>query len=251
MKLFIGLDFSTTSCALCFDQNGKKSYLSIINRWEFTVAKEFNKEEFLKQHPLLIELSKIKNLKFDLIDRKPLSMPDGTANRKGKKMGKDPLSEWHRTHHTQTTDWSKAVFNATMNFVKENYHKDIEMAQKDIEMCIEFYNMGKTSNNPYSVAEFTYPLKKLLLDGLIHIDQFHVISPPEVKMLAGNGNYKKYQMLEKFVEEDCDDDFFNFVCKNKGLILKQTSKDPVPVKPFDDIIDSYWICKALKQKFPQ
>ena len=101
----------------------------------------------------------------------------------------------------------------------------------DISMMIEDYAMG-AKGRVFHIGENTGVMKNKLF--LSDID-FKVIAPTKVKKLAsGKGNADKNMMYDCFVNET-GLDLRKELCYTKTEISS----------PIGDIVDSYYICKAL------
>ena len=81
-------------------------------------------------------------------------------------------------------------------------------------------------------------------------NNFFLISGPEIKMLAGNGNWDKFQMYQAFQKEGLLDECSSFISENESILTKDIMKNQKPnkdvAKPVDDLIDSYFIAKWLE-----
>jgi hypothetical protein len=119
-----------------------------------------------------------------------------------------------------------------------------------IKLAFEGYSYGSRftkTNNIIELATATTLFKKQVLNNLIsENDIFKVFSPKTIKMQAGNGNMKKRELLDVFVENQLKDpnlekSFFWKYCT--GLTVGK--KVPTPV---DDMIDAYFVVQALMSK---
>ena len=101
-----------------------------------------------------------------------------------------------------------------------------------IKMNIEGYSMGSRSGMTFNIGEHTGILKlQLFLSGI----QFQTIAPTEVKKFASSkGNSDKNVMYNCFLNETSLD-------LRKELDYTKTDIS----SPIGDIVDSYFICKAL------
>jgi hypothetical protein len=77
-------------------------------------------------------------------------------------------------------------------------------------------------------------------------ENFYVFPPTTVKKFAGKGSFKKIDMFNSLIESNNpDSEFIDFIGKNKGLV---TTPKGIVKKPVEDIVDSIWIAKLLKNR---
>ena len=103
-------------------------------------------------------------------------------------------------------------------------------------IALEGYSFGSKGHRLFQIAENTGVLKYKLYQAGIPVE---VLPPSQVKKFATKkGNANKEKMYDAFLEET-------------GVDLM---KEITPLKkdignPVSDIIDSYYICKLLHEKF--
>jgi len=123
--------------------------------------------------------------------------------------------------------------------------KDIVKILKNhgITICnLEGYSYMSSSKSLFQIAENTGILKHFLIQAGIKIN---IIPPSECKKRAGSGNYRKPEMLLAFLKENLKNNTFWKNCKKYEDELFTYNQDKSMIKgikkPFEDIIDSYWI----------
>lgn len=97
---------------------------------------------------------------------------------------------------------------------------------------IEGVSFSSKGNSIAEISGYHYLLRAELHKLNI---PFEVYPPKQIKKFAGNGNADKDKMFEFFKNEDTQ--LANVI---NDLCIKL-------IKPMDDIIDAYFICKFLKQ----
>lgn len=109
----------------------------------------------------------------------------------------------------------------------------------------EGFSYGSNTNNIIDIAIATGFLKRELINTYSNMT-LSVLAPGTIKKSAGSGRYKKKEMYDVFVENRHSDsglessDFWN-LCQS----LRGAKK---LFKPTDDLIDAYFIVKALRAK---
>lgn len=116
---------------------------------------------------------------------------------------------------------------------------------KDVENCVvglEGISFSSKGSSTVDIGGYQWILRsqiyqKLGLETL-------VFAPQTIKKFAGNGRYKKEDMIEKWFlieNESLNDSPFWIWAK------KQKDEGKKVKKPVDDIVDSYFIIKTLQQ----
>jgi hypothetical protein len=117
--------------------------------------------------------------------------------------------------------------------------------KEDGHMAIEGFSFGSTGNRLAQISGYQWLLRSLLLkDCEITPEQLWFFSPMTIKATAGKGNFKKEQMIEAFINSDCNSRFAEALRTKPAEF--QTKKGAW-LKPIDDIVDSYWIAKTLEK----
>jgi hypothetical protein len=112
-------------------------------------------------------------------------------------------------------------------------------------IAIEGFSFGSTGNRLAQISGYQWLLRyNLIEDCDISADQLWFFSPMTIKATAGKGNFKKEDMIEAFINSDCQSEFANALRNDPA---KFQTKKGVWLKPIDDIVDSYWIAKTLEK----
>jgi hypothetical protein len=117
-----------------------------------------------------------------------------------------------------------------------------------IKLAFEGYSYGSRftkTNNIIELATATTLFKKLVIKNIIsNTDIFKIFSPKTIKMYAGNGNMKKRELFDIFINntlKDPDLESSSFWKYCTGLTVGK--KVPSPI---DDMIDAYLITRVLR-----
>jgi len=99
-----------------------------------------------------------------------------------------------------------------------------------------------------SIAQFAgyHYILRYLLSKYVGYENIHVFAPNSIKMTAGKGNFKKFQMIDAFINSE-DKDLHETQFHKKIKIepeLFQT-KTGNWLSPIDDIVDSFWTLQTL------
>jgi len=113
----------------------------------------------------------------------------------------------------------------------------------EAKIALEGFSYGSKGNSFIDIIQYNTFLRKALIDKY-SIKDLSVYQPSHVKKLAGKGNANKHYMAEAFQNDVLNDKSLRDTklwkwCKGKDFSTK------IP-KPIDDIIDAYFILKALK-----
>lgn len=108
---------------------------------------------------------------------------------------------------------------------------------KDCEfVAIEGLAFGSKGNRLAEISGYQYLLRQRLLYADI---PFAVYPPTTIKKFAGSGKYNKDDMYQEFLKEDVD---LAYRLKNLNCEL---------IKPIDDLVDAYFVCKKLEYDLNQ
>lgn len=242
MELFIGLDLSSNCIGATFLYGGKVEFVTLLNRWEMTVAKEYSEERLVRENSLLRDLKQVRGLDVVLYDREPNAVPKRKKTKDKDNFIRD-LTRWESNHMRQCEELSVLLAGVLLRKVQA-----IEKANKiSASYClIESLAVGKKdTDNLIQVCEFSYPIKQIMRK-MVGADHVFRISSSEVKQFAfGNGNALKVDMLDAFISKGDNTELLKFVKSNRQRIVKELKKVEI-VKPIEDIVDSYWIAKFLE-----
>lgn len=123
---------------------------------------------------------------------------------------------------------------------------------KDIQLKVAFegYSYGSRftkTDNIIELAAATTLFKKCMLQNLItETDIYKVYSPKTIKKIAGNGNMKKRELFDVFInnkhkDQNLEKSFFWNYCRQLTVGKKVPS-------PIDDMIDAYFVIQTLLVK---
>ena len=112
-----------------------------------------------------------------------------------------------------------------------------------VSVALEGFSYGSKGNSFIDIIQYNTFLRKALIDKY-SIENLSVFQPSHVKKLAGKGNANKHYMAEAFQNDVLNDKSLRRTklwkwCQGKDFSTK------IP-KPIDDIVDAYFILKALK-----
>ena len=112
-----------------------------------------------------------------------------------------------------------------------------------VNVALEGFSYGSKGNSFIDIIQYNTFLRKALIDKY-SIENLSVFQPSHVKKLAGKGNANKHYMAEAFQNDVLNDKSLRSTklwkwCQGKDFSTK------IP-KPIDDIVDAYFILKALK-----
>lgn len=233
-KLFIGIDISMDSTGVCFIDDVSCKFLNIFNILKLSKDKNKTEKEIINNDPLVKELIKIIDIIF--VKRHPVQSV--------KKIG---LSEWNRKNIINSKLCSTTIVEGILKHAS---------GYNNIYVNIENYSYTKNTNNIIQMVEFSYPTKEKLSE-IYGLENIFLVTAPEVKMWLGNGNYDKYDLLLKFVNNSLNDEkiknteFYKFVKNYIDLIIKDVTKKKETKKevkaPIPDLIDSYFIAKWIEK----
>jgi hypothetical protein len=255
-QVYIGIDFSPKSPAICIHYNGKYKWLSYCSKIE-KPKKESN---------IQLEVSNLTDVNMKFQD--------------------DLLTG---------TDYSSNDIASIYNY-RNNANKIVNMIINELnkikfkyELYIGFegysFNSFSNSNNIIDIVAATTTLKNKIIDKLtdglklkINID---IIAPVTLKQFAGYSKFDKVDLFDIFISDysyikekwskEINNDNEKRVLKNKPSVFKLNYDDKdlkgefhtyclnlelnrsvknikVP-KPIDDMIDSYFVCCWLKSRY--
>lgn len=178
--IFIGIDFSISSPAVCINDDNKFSYYSLYRPGKLT-KKEVIGIDVLKE---------FKNLSLNI---------------------NKPIVESKNYQLRETNNLIEAEFltDSIIEYIQNNIHN------KKVKICIEGFSYGSISNRALELSGYNYLLRhKLLKNGY----NFSIYSPKTIKAVAGNGNYNKEQIAESYLSIIDDDKLRIFLNDNKDTL---------------------------------
>jgi len=158
-------------------------------------------------------------------------------------------------------DFSKKLISKVKDY--DNYSdliiNDIKNHGDKFVIGIEGYNYGlKTTDSIIDISELSSIIKMKLIKNFP--DSHIIIIPPKTvkiksckmvyKLIGGQkvvrnnkgvagGSFDKHDMMTALIDSKIKNKLKDFLIENKDILLKMKS---IP-KPWDDIIDSFWICE--------
>lgn len=241
--IYIGIDYSLKSPAVCIYKDGKYKWLSY--------PKALEKKPELKRQE---EVSTLKDV--ELIFQNNQQTEDTYSRNEFAKI----------THYREQA-------HAIINMID----KEISNSSKTtIHIGFEGYSFGSASNNLIDIVGATTTIKALIIELNKWKDfTLDVYSPKAIKKLAGYGSYDKTDLFDVFIneyrfirekyktqiEKDKKGNFrlsyvdenlsgeFHRHCSNLE-INRNVKKVKIP-KPIDDLIDAYFISKCLRESYPE
>ena len=116
---------------------------------------------------------------------------------------------------------------------------------EDDQIAIEGFSFASTGNRLAQISGYQWLLRSYLIEDCeISPEQLWFYSPMTIKATAGKGNYKKEEMIEAFINSDCNSQFAEAL---RNAPAEFQTKRGQWLKPIDDIVDSYWIAKTLQK----
>lgn len=221
--IYIGIDISLKSTAMCIDIDEEKhlfiySVLSKDYKWNKLIKDVVNIKQ-IEYNEYYVDIEKLKD--YDII-----------------------------------TD-----------YIVNDIIKTCKIFEDDISILIEGFNYSlKRTNIIIDIVEFSTILKYKIFKYIknVHID---IISPKTLKLGTCNivyglkhitdknkisrnkdgipgGNFEKKEMFLSLMDYDIKLPFKDIMTLHKDSILSKNNK--IIKKPYDDIIDSIWLCENLK-----
>ena len=113
------------------------------------------------------------------------------------------------------------------------------------KIALEGFSYGSKGNSFIDIVQYNTFLRNEIVNAW-GVENISIYQPSHVKKLAGKGNANKHYMVKAF-----QDDVFNDKDLRKTDLWKWTQgkdfTEKIP-KPIDDLVDSYFILNANKEK---
>jgi len=113
---------------------------------------------------------------------------------------------------------------------------------------LEGFSYGSKGNSFIDLIMFNSMLRYAIWKNLEPGDEFKIMTPSYIKKNAGKGNANKNQMLSYFLDSKeaslQENDFWKFCSAQSSSLIDKNEK---VIKPIDDLVDSYFICDALRK----
>ena len=213
-EVLIGVDYSINSPAICIYRNNTYNWIS------FPVLNKSKKDQKIQD-----DISKFSDVNYKLQEKFIIN------------------------GNYEDQDFQKIIkydINANIILTLLNFY--LPKQPYKLKIAFEGYSYGSRfskTNNIIELVTATTLFKKTLLQNLIEeTDIIKVYSPKTIKMQAGNGNMKKRELFDVFIQNRLADSnleksVFWHYCTN----LLIGSKVPSPI---DDMIDAYFVVKTLQ-----
>jgi len=242
--IYIGIDYSLKSPAICILKDKKYKFISHPKKLEKKDLKRQEDVQCLKDVDLVFQNDQL---------------VEATYSR----------NEFAKISHYR----EQAL--AILDFITSNLTNS-ELKQSTIHIGFEGYSFGSQSNNLIDIIGATTALKTLILEkDIFKKFTLDVYSPKAIKKLAGYGSYDKADLFDVFIGEyrfikekykeriekdkkgnfrlDYHDEMlcgdFHKHCLNLEL-SRNVKKVKIP-KPIDDLVDSYFIARCLWESYPE
>ncbi len=209
IKCFVAIDYSINFPAICIYKDDKYEFISLMRKKEVK-GKTKRCYEFLKT----------------LDDFKFIETENMNSE-----------SEYSDSQTDRIIDAGNIANNVLNILLEKNLNPD------ETIIAIEGFSYASTGNRLAEIAGYAFILRYLL-----HLSGFtiEIFAPSTIKKYAGKGNFKKSDMMNKFFENDILEPALNKkLLENKELLEHKNN----PNKPFEDIVDVYWICQTIKNKY--
>ena len=214
MDTFIGIDFSLNSTGICIINSEYNKIISVY-KTENNIDKMFSRADHFS---LLRECKEV-----EMIIENKTKKDDG---------------EYHIRERSKILSFMKLI-DSIIESIRN------EMNGGKVYIAMEGISFGSTGNSLIDISMATGILRKEIIELLKgDMGRFLVFSPTAIKKFAGKGNFKKIDMLEALLKDtDLNSDFIKLMVEKKDLMI--TSKGIVK-KPIEDMVDSIWVAKFLK-----
>lgn len=131
---------------------------------------------------------------------------------------------------------AKIIVDRIINIIKNNAKGEI------IKIGIEGFSYGSTGNKFAEIVGYSYLLRNALFEnGYI----FYIYAPSTIKKIAGKGNFNKEQMIDSFFKYKKPNNLNKIFTDEFKKIMKPSKKW---LKPFEDMVDAFFIVETLKNK---
>jgi hypothetical protein len=222
--IFIGIDISINSTAICIDKNNEKFLFNYTNMSENYKWNKILKNFVTFRH---FKYSMDKNIMNSLIEH------DNVTNLMINDMG-------------TYIDNDVYIMLEGFNYGLNRTNIIIDIVQFSTILKLKIHNNFIDFNK---IIEIISP-KTLKLDvcNMVYKDKY--ITNNKVyrnnRGIAG-GNFEKSDMLMSLLDYDIDLPIKNIIISNKNDIISKNGK--TIRKPFDDIIDSIWLSEIIKMQY--
>jgi hypothetical protein len=217
MKTIIGIDLSLNSTGVCVLRGNSINLVSVF-KTDNNIEKIFSRNDHFT---LLNECSELKMI----IKNKEL----------------DKSKEYHIREREKITN-----FVSLANEIKDAIIGSIADGD-DVYIGMEGISFGSPGNSLIDISMLTGILRSEILNILGNDSgRFFVFSPTAIKKFAGKGNFKKIEMYDSLCSQtEVNSDFITLIKEKKEMMV---TKSGTVKKPTEDIIDSIWVARFLKNE---
>ena len=227
---YIGIDCSLNSTSICIESNSTniRKYYLYINLDSKSITK------LNKQFSVYLP-----NENIQILDNKTI------INFLNEKYTFNFINRTKKKLPYNTKEQLDIIEN---NKIIDIVSNDLNIQHNDI-IGIEGFSFGSSGKSFIDLIKFNQTLRLHLIKKLNDITQFNVFAPTTIKKIVGNGRFNKTQMLDTLLSSNhSNNTLLNHINLKDSNILFQGKNRKVR-KPFDDIVDSFWIVKLLKNKY--
>jgi len=217
MKTIIGIDLSLNSTGVCVLRGNSINLVSVFKT-------DNNIEKIFSRNDHFTLLGECKELKMIL---------------KNKEL--DKSKEYHIREREKI-----ANFVSLANEIKDAIIGSIADGD-DVYIGMEGISFGSPGNSLIDISMLTGILRSEILKILGNDSgRFFVFSPTAIKKFAGKGNFKKIEMYDSLCSQtEVNSDFITLIKEKKEMMV---TKGGTVKKPTEDIIDSIWVARFLKNE---
>lgn len=217
MKTIIGIDLSLNSTGICVLRGNSIDLVSVFKT-------DNNIEKIFSRNDHFTLLNECKELKMIL---------------KNKEL--DKSKEYHIREREKISN-----FVSLANEIKDAIIGSIRDGD-DVYIGMEGISFGSPGNSLIDISMLTGILRSEILKILGNDSgRFFVFSPTAIKKFAGKGNFKKIEMYDSLcAQTEVDSDFITLIKEKKEMMV---TKGGTVKKPTEDIIDSIWVARFLKNE---
>ena len=217
MKTIIGIDLSLNSTGICVLRGNSIDLVSVF-KTDNNIDKIFSRND----HFTL--LNGCKELKMIL---------------KNKEL--DKSKEYHIREREKISNFvslASEIKDAIIGSIKDG---------DDVYIGMEGISFGSPGNSLIDISMLTGILRSEILKILGNDPgRFFVFSPTAIKKFAGKGNFKKIEMYDSLcAQTEVNSDFITLIKEKKEMMV---TKSGTVKKPTEDIIDSIWVARFLKNE---
>jgi len=215
MNIYIGIDFSLNSTAMSIIDDNTLNVISVF-KTDNNINNMFSRNDHFgllnsssEVNLILLEKNKTKSKEYCEVERNKIKL-----------------------------------FIELNNFIISSISKFTK--NPDVYIAMEGISFGSSGNSLIDISIATGILRNGILDILDKdFDRFFVFSPTTIKKFAGKGNFKKIDMLNSLILNNKENyTLVDLLRSNTDLIVTSSG---VVKKPIEDIVDSIWIAKFLKE----